>query len=187
MIGSLFRVIVSLLWSDKFPVIFYGNLKSQTADFCGLRALRKARNKDLRINFPVNCLLSGNLTLRGVRSRLRHAPLLLMESTWPTCRLWAQSQNIRQAGRKPRPIHVRDWLGRQGSNLRMAASKAAALPLGDAPATHARRPYGPRARVETLNRADRAIHADRAPRRVAGRRGFGATSSSPVRVHRRRS
>lgn len=26
------------------------------------------------------------------------------------------------------------WLGRQGSNLRMAASKAAALPLGDAPA-----------------------------------------------------
>ena len=26
-----------------------------------------------------------------------------------------------------------DWLGRQGSNLRMAASKAAALPLGDAP------------------------------------------------------
>jgi hypothetical protein len=27
------------------------------------------------------------------------------------------------------------WLGRQGSNLRMAASKAAALPLGDAPAS----------------------------------------------------
>src|SRR3990167_2538319 len=26
------------------------------------------------------------------------------------------------------------WLGRQDSNLRMAASKAAALPLGDAPA-----------------------------------------------------
>ena len=26
-----------------------------------------------------------------------------------------------------------NWLGRQGSNLRMAASKAAALPLGDAP------------------------------------------------------
>ena len=25
------------------------------------------------------------------------------------------------------------WLGRQGSNLGMAASKAAALPLGDAP------------------------------------------------------
>ncbi len=25
------------------------------------------------------------------------------------------------------------WLGRQDSNLRMAASKAAALPLGDAP------------------------------------------------------
>jgi hypothetical protein len=28
----------------------------------------------------------------------------------------------------------REWLGRQDSNLRMAASKAAALPLGDAPA-----------------------------------------------------
>jgi hypothetical protein len=27
----------------------------------------------------------------------------------------------------------RHWLGRQDSNLRMAASKAAALPLGDAP------------------------------------------------------
>ncbi|VVT31069.1 hypothetical protein SPHINGO391_520107 [Sphingomonas aurantiaca] len=30
-------------------------------------------------------------------------------------------------------INDQDWLGRQGSNLRMAASKAAALPLGDAP------------------------------------------------------
>jgi hypothetical protein len=29
---------------------------------------------------------------------------------------------------------LQKWLGRQGSNLRMAASKAAALPLGDAPA-----------------------------------------------------
>jgi hypothetical protein len=29
---------------------------------------------------------------------------------------------------------VRKWLGREDSNLRMAASKAAALPLGDAPA-----------------------------------------------------
>ncbi len=27
----------------------------------------------------------------------------------------------------------KDWLGRQDSNLRMAAPKAAALPLGDAP------------------------------------------------------
>jgi hypothetical protein len=27
----------------------------------------------------------------------------------------------------------RDWLGREGSNLRMAESKSAALPLGDAP------------------------------------------------------
>ena len=26
-----------------------------------------------------------------------------------------------------------NWLGRQGSNLRMTASKAVALPLGDAP------------------------------------------------------
>jgi hypothetical protein len=30
---------------------------------------------------------------------------------------------------------LKKWLGRQGSNLRMAASKAAALPLGDAPAS----------------------------------------------------
>jgi hypothetical protein len=27
----------------------------------------------------------------------------------------------------------KDWLGREGSNLRMAESKSAALPLGDAP------------------------------------------------------
>ncbi len=31
--------------------------------------------------------------------------------------------------------YLKSWLGRQGSNLRMAASKAAALPLGDAPAS----------------------------------------------------
>ncbi|KFL47895.1 hypothetical protein IL54_3322 [Sphingobium sp. ba1] len=31
-------------------------------------------------------------------------------------------------------MEKKDWLGRQDSNLRMAASKAAALPLGDAPA-----------------------------------------------------
>lgn len=28
---------------------------------------------------------------------------------------------------------VTEWLGREGSNLRMAESKSAALPLGDAP------------------------------------------------------
>ena len=32
-----------------------------------------------------------------------------------------------------RIMHAGDWLGRQDSNLRMAAPKAAALPLGDAP------------------------------------------------------
>ena len=28
---------------------------------------------------------------------------------------------------------LKEWLGREGSNLRMAESKSAALPLGDAP------------------------------------------------------
>jgi hypothetical protein len=29
--------------------------------------------------------------------------------------------------------NAKKWLGREGSNLRMAESKSAALPLGDAP------------------------------------------------------
>src|SRR5690554_7780723 len=33
----------------------------------------------------------------------------------------------------PKPTIFRRWLGWQDSNLRMAASKAAALPLGDTP------------------------------------------------------
>jgi hypothetical protein len=37
------------------------------------------------------------------------------------------------AGCKPSPTAGIDWLGREGSNLRMAESKSAALPLGYAP------------------------------------------------------
>ena len=36
-------------------------------------------------------------------------------------------------GMVPRCPEETEWLGRQDSNLRMAAPKAAALPLGDAP------------------------------------------------------
>ncbi len=36
-------------------------------------------------------------------------------------------------GKKSFVNKVMDWLGREDSNLRMAESKSAALPLGDAP------------------------------------------------------
>ena len=57
-----------------------------------------------------------------------------------------RARGFRQAGRLhglggperiANPAHV-NWLGREGSNLRMAESKSAALPLGDAPAEGAR-------------------------------------------------
>jgi hypothetical protein len=37
---------------------------------------------------------------------------------------------------KPHQINALGWLGRQDSNLGMAESKSAALPLGYAPPTH---------------------------------------------------
>src|SRR4051794_32836757 len=54
---------------------------------------------------------------------------------WPRRRLSEWSVPIPQRPTRPLSMSVQEcWLGRQGSNLRMAASKAAALPLGDAPA-----------------------------------------------------
>ena len=49
------------------------------------------------------------------------------------------------ARQRPGPPESETWLGRQDSNLRMPASKAGALPLGDAPA--ARRAGSPHGRA----------------------------------------
>ena len=50
----------------------------------------------------------------------------------------ALRSSLRQGNRRPAGLGDggMDWLGRQDSNLGMAAPKAAALPLGDAPASH---------------------------------------------------
>jgi NAD(P)-dependent dehydrogenase (short-subunit alcohol dehydrogenase family) len=71
------------------------------------------------------------------------------------------------------------WLGRQDSNLRMAAPKAAALPLGDAPTFPADMSRRERALItarailqspeKALMRSDRASRKDRAPRRSGSR------------------
>jgi hypothetical protein len=53
---------------------------------------------------------------------------------------------------------VPDWLGRQDSNLGMAESKSAALPLGDAPTT-ARPIVGPRAVLVVLSRGLRWLQS----------------------------
>src|SRR6478735_557599 len=48
---------------------------------------------------------------------------------------WQRLALAGQAGTRQK----RDWLGREGSNLRMAESKSAALPLGYAPTRDGRR------------------------------------------------
>src|SRR3546814_1029716 len=49
------------------------------------------------------------------------------------------------------------WLGRQDSNLRMAASKAAALPLGDAPTAGATRSEEHTSDLQSLMRNSYAV------------------------------
>ena len=53
------------------------------------------------------------------------------------------------------------WLGRQGSNLRMAASKAAALPLGDAPAWQSAALSEHSAQLEGVRRSGAPSYVDR--------------------------
>ena len=54
--------------------------------------------------------------------------------------MWTKAHRARDDARLKdvAPLHavgqVARWLGREDSNLRMAESKSAALPLGDAPA-----------------------------------------------------
>ena len=54
------------------------------------------------------------------------------------CNYWLNEHNIKWNIRNDLQLRgdhlaIKFWLGRQDSNLRMTASKAVALPLGDAP------------------------------------------------------
>ncbi len=66
----------------------------------------------------------------GVRSGSRHAN----EQVQWTCESEERPERKRRAGDPDSSvIQCRNWLGREGSNLRMLESKSSALPLGDAP------------------------------------------------------
>jgi hypothetical protein len=86
------------------------------------------------------------------------------------------------------------WLGRQDSNLRMAASKAAALPLGDAPTAGESALYNGLMRVGKLAdhritpniRAASPSHSCRRSGRAGCRPGDPSASRSPGRVRPRR-
>ena len=91
------------------------------------------------------------------------------------------------------------WLGRQDSNLRMAAPKAAALPLGDAPTSFPgascgtgavidrARAYSGAGRCATSVTAVRASHGGRARARSGSRPATRATPGSSVPTRPSRS
>jgi uncharacterized protein (DUF4415 family) len=55
---------------------------------------------------------------------------------------WPRHRNERYQTEINIPLPARGWLGREDSNLRMAESKSAALPLGYAPSRHAHKAAG---------------------------------------------
>ena len=73
------------------------------------------------------------------------------------------------------------WLGRQDSNLRMAAPKAAALPLGDAPAAPGARAYRRRARSGAKPASAQTIRFDPAVR-IGGRAALDRDQSLAQRA-----